>query len=398
VEENKSKYIQIFKDYKCCVLIPTYNNSKSIANVVQDVLEYCNDVYIINDGSTDKTSAIIEKFNTQTTILSYENNVGKGNALQVGFRQAIKDGYQYAITIDSDGQHYASDLPIFLEKLESEPKAVMIGSRQLEKTNIKGSSSFANKFSNFWFKVETGISLEDTQSGYRLYPLEPISKMKFFTKKYEFEIEIIVRLSWRAYNVISVPIEVFYPEHEDRVSHFRPFKDFFRISVLNTVLVTLALLFFLPRNIARTYNKQKLKEIFRKDILGSDTPAHIIAASIGFGVFMGILPVWGYQLIIGFSVAHLLKLKKGIFFIAANISLPPMIPFILYFSYIVGGFVLGRDTWAISMDDLSIDLLTMKSNIIQYFLGATILAVLAGLIFGLISYLILSIRKKSSTK
>jgi len=377
------------------VLIPTYNNSKTIAQVIDSVLEYSDSVYVINDGSTDKTPEIIKNYQSRLTILSYDKNVGKGNALQVGFKQAIADGFKYAITIDSDGQHYASDLPTFIDKLDEEPNAVMIGSRQLDKTNIKGSSSFANKFSNFWFKVETGVSMEDTQSGYRLYPLEPISKMKFFTKKYEFEIEVIVRLSWKGCKTIGVPIDVFYPEHEERVSHFRPFKDFSRISVLNTVLVTLALAFYLPRNIARTYQKRKFKDIIKEDILGGTSSAYTISASIGFGIFMGIFPVWGYQLIIGFSVAHLLKLKKAIFFIAANISLPPMIPFILYLSFVLGGFILGKGTWAISMDDLSIDFLTMKSNIIQYIIGASVLATVSGLLAWLISYFLLLIKEKN---
>ena len=112
------------------------------------------------------------------------------------------------------------------------------------------------------------------------------------------------------------------------------------------------------------------------------------------GFFMGIFPVWGYQLIIGFTVAHIFKLKKAIFFIAANISLPPMIPVILYISYVVGGFVLGEGTWAINMSDLSLDFLTMKDNIIQYFVGASVFAIVAGISIGLLSYVILKLRKK----
>lgn len=391
MNENKSQYIQKFKEQECCVLIPTYNNIDTISQVIADVLEYCDDVYVINDGSTDNTLAEIEKHSEKIKLISYQENKGKGNALILGFRQAYKDGFKYAITIDSDGQHYASDLPNFSKELEKEKNAVIIGSRQLNEKDISSGSSFANKFSNFWFKVETGITMQDTQSGYRLYPLEPISKMKFFTKKYEFEIEIIVRLSWRACKIVGVPIDVFYPSKEERVSHFRPFKDFFRISVLNTVLVFLAFLYFLPRNIVRKYKKKKIKDIIREDILGKGTPKHIIAISIGFGIFMGIVPIWGYQLVVGFLLAHYFKLNKSIFFLFANISLPPMIPVILYLSYVLGGFLLGNGTWSISMSEISFE----NMNFWQYVVGSVALAIIAGFAFGIVSYLLLLMFKKN---
>lgn len=398
MKESKFQYRQSFKEKKCCVLIPTYNNATTVSEVIKGVLEYCDDVYVINDGSTDETLSLLKKYRKSINCISYKTNQGKGNALIIGFRKAFEDGFEYAVTIDSDGQHFAHNLPVFIKKLEQEPNAVFIGARQLNKENMSGGSSFANKFSNFWFKVETGISIEDTQSGYRLYPLEPISKMKFFTGKYEFEIEIIVRLSWKGYKVLSVPIDVFYPKKEERVSHFRPFKDFFRISILNTVLVFLALPFFLPRNIVRKYKYKKLKQIIKDDLLGGNTPTHTIAISIGFGVFMGIVPIWGYQLAVGFLLAHIFKLSKSIFFVFANISLPPMIPVILYLSYILGGYMLGDGTWAINIDDISFE--TIKENLKLYVIGSMALAILAGSLFGIVSYFILqhTNRKKKKNK
>ncbi|NJK86792.1 MAG: hypothetical protein HC906_13275 [Bacteroidales bacterium] len=90
---------------------------------------------------------------------------------------------------------------------------------------------------NFWFKFLTGIKINDTQTGFRLYPLNRMKGMRFYSGKYEFELESLVRLAWKEVPVISVPIKVFYPPKEERISHFRPFKDFFRISLLNTFFV-----------------------------------------------------------------------------------------------------------------------------------------------------------------
>ncbi|MCH5715887.1 glycosyltransferase family 2 protein [Niabella hibiscisoli] len=228
-----------FADLRVCVIIPTYNNTATIAKVISDTLQFTDHIIVVNDGSTDDTEKIIREFD-HITIQSYLPNRGKGMALRTGFKKAIELGYRYAITIDSDGQHFAKDLPLFIGKLNNEGPALIMGARNMDTAdNVPGKSSFGNKFSNFWYKVETGIELPDTQTGYRLYPLEPISKMKFFTRKYEFEIEVIVRLAWAGVKVSSVPITVYYPPKEERISHFRPFKDFTRISIVNTVLVTI---------------------------------------------------------------------------------------------------------------------------------------------------------------
>ncbi len=391
---DKKQCIKTFDEHKCCVIIPTYNNAATLRKVVEDVLEYCKDVYVVNDGSTDNTPKIIQSFESSVRTISYPKNKGKGKAMALGMKKAFAEGFLYAVTIDSDGQHYAKNLPDFIEKLIAAGPSVIIGSRFLADKDMSEGSSFANKFSNFWFRVETGINLPDTQSGYRLYPLEPISKMTFYSGKYEFEIEIIVRLAWQAYKVLSVPIDVYYPKREERVSHFRPFKDFFRISLLNTVLVFLALAFFLPRNIVRKYKNKKIKDIIKDDLLWGSTPTHIIALSIGFGVFMGIVPIWGYQLAVGFLLAHLLKLNKSIFFIFANISLPPMIPFILYLSYVVGGVILKSEGPIPVIKDISLSDLSLK----QYIVGSMALALMAGTVFALVSFVLIFIYKKGVRK
>jgi glycosyltransferase involved in cell wall biosynthesis len=188
--------------------------------------------------------------------VQYEKNQGKGHALRLGFKKAVEYGYDYAITIDSDGQHFAEDLPKFIEKLKQHPQAIIMGARNMDQASVPGKSSFGHKFSNFWFKVETGVQMSDTQSGYRLYPVKLLQNFKFMTKKFEFEIEVMVRAVWSGIEITEVPVRVFYAEKGERISHFRPFKDFTRISILNTVLVTLALLYYKPRDLYRSIKKK----------------------------------------------------------------------------------------------------------------------------------------------
>ena len=262
----------MFKQKKVCVLVPTYNNEQTLAKVLKSLLEFTNQIIVVNDGSTDSTPTLLQQF-PQIDVVSYPKNKGKGYALRTGFRHAVKSGYDYAITIDSDGQHFADDLHKFLTKLEDHPAAIIMGARNMDQASVPGKSSFGHKFSNFWFWVETGIKMSDTQSGYRLYPVKLMNNTKFITRKFEFEIEVLVTSAWRGIEITEVPVRVFYADKESRISHFRPFKDFTRISILNTFLVTIALLYIKPRDFLRGIKK---KNSDKRSMINSSVPLNRI--------------------------------------------------------------------------------------------------------------------------
>lgn len=229
-----------------CIIIPTYNNERTLAEVVRSVRTVCDDVMVINDGSTDSTSQIIKEFGDSIIAIEYTPNRGKGFALKTAFREAVRRGYDYAITMDSDGQHLVEDLPVFYQEIEQHPDSLLIGSRGMDHPNMPQKNNFANKFSNFWFVLQTAHKLPDTQSGYRLYPLRKMGRMHLFTNRYETELEILVRSAWRGIRLLPVPIHVYYPPKEERVSHFRPSIDFLRISILNTIFCILAIVYGYP--------------------------------------------------------------------------------------------------------------------------------------------------------
>lgn len=371
-----------------CVIIPTYNNETTLAKVIEDVAGYCSHIIVVNDGSTDRTADIVKQFSA-VQFISYTQNAGKGWALRTAFRHAIEKGYKYAITIDSDGQHFAKDLPAFISKLEEVPNSVIIGARNMGQASVPGGSSFGNKFSNFWFKVETGITSPDTQSGYRLYPLEPMKKMRFITRKYEFEIEVLVRLAWKGVKVVSVPVTVYYAPREERISHFRPYKDFLRISVLNTVLVLITLLYIKPRNIIRMlFSPAKMKKALDEHLFNPHHTPQLKAMSVGLGIFMGIVPIWGFQLAAAIFLAILFKLNKPIVIIAANISIPPMIPLIIFLSYKMGALWMGSHAMQIDFSN-TITLDSVKKNLVQYIYGSITLAFVAAIVFGLLTFIVL---------
>ena len=152
----------LFDQYNCCVIIPTYNNEGTLKQVIKDVLDYTNNVLVINDGATDSTPSILETFSDRIEVVTHPVNLGKGKALRNAFSKALELGYTHAITIDSDGQHFASDLPAFIEEVIKNPDTLVIGARNMEQEGIPGKSSVGNKFSKFWYWVETGIILDDT--------------------------------------------------------------------------------------------------------------------------------------------------------------------------------------------------------------------------------------------
>ena len=224
-----------------CAVIPSYNNGGTVVDVVRGVLRQGLPVLVVDDGSTDGTADALKDLPVH--VLRHTRNRGKGRALKTGLEEARRQGYRFALTLDADGQHDPGDIPALVAAAGE--RTLVIGSRNLTAEGMPSGNTFANRFSNFWFTVQTGRKLPDTQTGFRVYPLEDLPSLKLLTARYEAELTLLVFSAWKGLQLVPVPVRVYYPE--DRVSHFRPFADFFRISILNTVLCVLALVYGYPR-------------------------------------------------------------------------------------------------------------------------------------------------------
>lgn len=247
----------VMQQQRICVLIPAYNSEKTIEDVVNSVLQFSSDVIVVNDGSTDKTPEILSVFGEKIKFVSYEENKGKGYALKQGFNIAAKSGFRYALTMDADGQHLAEDIALFAQAVAENPDTLIVGARSFNHPNMPEGNVFANKFSNFWFTVQTLHKLPDTQSGFRIYPLAKMKRMRSLTNRYEAELELLVRSAWKGIDIISIPVNVHYPLPEERVSFFRPKQDFSRISVLNTCLCVLMIVYGYPSMFIHQLTKKK---------------------------------------------------------------------------------------------------------------------------------------------
>jgi glycosyltransferase involved in cell wall biosynthesis len=388
-------------DRRICVIVPTYNNATTIVRVLDGVRDFVTDIYVVNDGSTDNTLSVLENID-YIKLISYNINRGKGYALRKGFEAALLDGFTHAITIDSDGQHSTEDIAVILLRQEESPDSLIVGRRNIQADGMPAKNTFANKFSNFWFWAETWQKLPDTQSGFRLYPIHKYVNTKWFTTKYEFELEALVRSQWSDIKIESVPVCVYYPPEGERISHFKPLRDFARISVLNTFLIIIAYLYVFPLRFFKYLINNKFTTILKEQLLMHNENPFKISLAIGFGVFMGITPVWGFQMLIAAFFAHVLRLNKVIVVGFSNISLPPIIPFIIYFSYKTGG-VFFHNELEFNMDTMRYlksqimdghfytTLNEFGYSILQYVSGSLLLAVAAGSLVFIISYLVIGI-------
>lgn len=377
-----------FSGLNCCVIIPTYNNQNTIEKILKDTLVYTDKIIVVNDGATDSTPAVLKSFENRITIIHQPKNLGKGMALRTAFKKALTLNYRYAITMDSDGQHFPDDLELFLNRIEETPDSLIIGARNMNSENVPGGSSFGNKFSNFWFFVETGISLPDTQSGYRLYPIERMKKIRYFTSRFEFEIEVIVKAAWNKIPVLYIPIQVFYAKGEERVTHFKPSRDSTRISFLNFYLVILAFSWYRPWRFIQSLTIANFKLFIQDNFFNKEESIIKKALSVAVGIFFGIIPIWGYQLVTAIAFAYFFKLNKAIVIVAANISIPILLPFILYASLKTGELVTGLKS---SITIHNIDMQNIKSNLVVYLTGASVLAVVFSIFMGIVTYFILKV-------
>ncbi len=219
---------------KIAVVIPTFNNRGTLRAVAEKAIVSGLPVLVVNDGATDGGPETLEGL--AVARVDFPANKGKGAAILAGAGWAEANGFTHLITIDADGQHDPADIPGFVEMIMKDPLSIVIGDRQFKET-VPLSSRFGRKWSNMWLWITCGWSVRDSQSGFRGYPVAALRKVVCFGRKYDFEVEILVRSAWAGVGLTSIPISVHYSDETRKGSHFDPFMDNLRISRAYTRLV-----------------------------------------------------------------------------------------------------------------------------------------------------------------
>ena len=371
---------------KPCIVIPCYNHAATVAAVARSARESF-PVLVVDDGSTAPVPELPD-----CTLLSLKPNSGKGAALRAGLQRAAEMGFTHAITMDADGQHFAEDLPKFLAAATAQPDALIVGVRDFFAAGCPTHRRRSNAVSTFWFRVETGVRLGDTQCGFRCYPLALAQKIKTRSGRYAFELEFMVRASWVGTPIVAVPVKCTYADGI-RNSHFRPVKDLAHITLMNIGLVLQS--WFVPQTLrtAWSFGEKKTLWVTVKEFFSEHTEAPSrLAWAVGLGFFFGILPIYGFQIMVGAAVAHRLRLNKATLLLASHVSIPPLVPFILY-----GGMVLGH--WLFTGESLDISPSQISKGLTlehfwQWLVGTLALAVMAGLLGMICTYALARLLRK----
>jgi glycosyltransferase involved in cell wall biosynthesis len=208
-------------------LIPALDCEATIGAVVRGTLSHVPLVLVVDDGSGDRTADAAKAAGAE--VLRQPENRGKGAALRAGMRALRKRGATHALTLDGDGQHLPEEIPLLLRASAEAPRALVLGARQHEPGSLAPIRVFGNRFANRWVRIACGQALEDTQSGFRIYPIDDALALGCRANRFAFETEVVIRAARAGMEVRSVPVRVWNPPVGERTSHFRGFSDTVRI-------------------------------------------------------------------------------------------------------------------------------------------------------------------------
>jgi uncharacterized protein (DUF2062 family) len=361
-------------------VVPVFNHSHTVQQVVREAKSRF-PVIVVNDGSTDETPNLLAA-ETGITVVTLPSNQGKAAALCAGFGRARELGFTHAITIDADGQHATAQLDAFAAACRREPEAFIIGVRDLKREGAPWPRRFSNAFSTFWFRLETGVPLTDTQCGYRCYPLQALERLRVKARRYAYELEVMALAAWAGVPLVALPVTSDYRAPTSKLSHFQPWRDTLQISRVHSRLSMLA--FCAPALLRRVMARGELRDLPRRQRVRTvlrhlfsehtQTPGRL-AVAVGVGLFCGIAPIWGFQMIAAVALAHKFRLNKAVAVTASHVSFPLAAPFILAAGLALGHF-LRTGGWI----DFRPEAVAKQIPVYfaEWFFGSLVLAILAG--------------------
>ena len=207
---------------KICALIPAFNEAPYIAKVVEETREHIETVIVIDDGSDDGTAQIA--LAAGATCLGSQVNCGKSSALRMGIDFARANDFTHVITLDGDGQHLPQDIPAMLRVAEETRADLVIGARPFARDLMSRSRYYANTIGSRLASALIGCEIKDSQSGFRLFRIDKLSKIKLRSRRYEIEMEVLIKMTQSGCTIAHSPIHMIY-FNDDAHSKLRPIRD-----------------------------------------------------------------------------------------------------------------------------------------------------------------------------
>jgi len=375
------------KPLQTLVVIPVYNHGATLRRVVEGVLQHHDRVLVVDDGSNEPVAGLIAGLPVE--LVAHAGNQGKGAALLTAARWARERGFSHMICLDADGQHDPADLPAIFTEVARHPQALIVGCRNFEQEGIPGSSRFGRRFSNFWLRLQTGCRLGDSQSGFRAYPLVIFDRLNFWTRRYNFEVEVLVRAAWAGVELRDLDISVYYPPRDERISHFRGFLDNWRLTLLNTHLTLRSIVPWPHRKIFMREEENRKVRVLSvihplrslKTLVSENRSPRQLAYAAAVGVLLGTLPLLFCHTIAILFACSFFRLNKVAAVTSSQLCMPPLVPALC----IELGYFMRHGAW---LTEFSLQTLGYQAlqRIYEWLLGALILAPAFAALVGVVTF------------
>jgi uncharacterized protein (DUF2062 family) len=378
------------------VVAPTFNHGGALGAVLRSLAWQNLPIIVVNDGATDGTASVLAEWlgtgegGPVRIVVTHGSNQGKAAAIRSGFAEAARLGYSHALTIDTDGQHDAADLVSLMRMSVRQRESLIIGARTTSGEAVPLASRIGRSLSNWFVWLESGVRVSDSQSGMRAYPLAHMHVLTGHSSRYGFETEVIVRSGWYGLSVIETPIRCIYEVPGGRTTHFCLWWDTLASIRMHAVLCTRALFpgpgrinsasapqtGTIPGRLARWFSPRKLLEMASGDAASRDR----LAASVGVGLLMATLPVYGIKTVACLWLSARFRLHPLAVISISSLSTPPLGFVFVALSIGAGGLLLNGklpDLSAISLTTAT-QWSTFNSLLAEWLLGS----VIAGLVLG----------------
>jgi glycosyltransferase involved in cell wall biosynthesis len=368
------------------IVIPLYNHAVTLEKVVAESFRFTDILIVVDDGSSDNATEVLERLDPAVHVIRHPQNLGKGTAILSGAKKARELNATHIITIDADGQHFSDDIPGFIKAVIENPEAIIVGCRDFAATYVPKSSDFGRDFSNFWFRVQTGRKIGDSQSGFRAYPLNLLEALNWREKRYAFENEVLVRAAWAGVKINEIRIGVYYPAKHEHISHFHRLWDNLRLSFLNTRLTIRSMLPW-PHNQLDRDGEPPSEPVSilhpvssLKLLLKENASPKRLALAVGLGVLVGALPLLGMRAMIILMITGYFRLNKIVALAAGNICMPPFVPALC----IEVGYFIRHGAWLTEISFKTLGYQALE-RFWEWGLGSLIIGPLLALFFGLLT-------------
>lgn len=406
---------------RAAVVVPTYNNASTLRRVLDEIGRHRLTIIVVNDGSDDHTRHLLGDWTRadehRRFVLTHQRNRGKAQALLTGFDFARDAGFTHAVTIDSDGQLDPADIPRLLDAARAHPRSVVVGSRRYDLAGYPGKNRLGRVLSNLAVKLECGHRLSDTQCGLRVYPLALLSEVRCVYGRYAFETEFLTRAAWAGAGVVQCPVACRYTLPDaPRVTHFRPWIDTLHGLRLHARLLLRAAL---PIPHARTWHDAdapprvlaeggaRWRRVLNwlnplkawRGMRRGDIDRAELSTGLGFGVFIGMLPVYGLHTLLCLYTAARLHLNPHVTVAGSALyATPPQGLVMIALSIMTGQFIMHGQLVALA--ELNLSGLSWFEIAGRFYLEWLVGSLVVGLVFavlsGLAAYVLFGMIRPSS--